>query len=121
LGGYATIAINNANIYSEIESEKNTLSAVVDLTDDPVVVLSPGNNLLIANTAARKALDLPDGNVIGENIDTMINGELVEFMSQEQTNGSVITGDVTLQNGRSYHAEMTLVVGGNRSILLQLK
>ena len=121
LGGYATIAINNANIYSEIESEKNTLSAVVDLTDDPVVVLSPGNHLLIANSAARKALDLPEGNVIGEKIDSLINGELVEFMSREQTNGSVITGEVALQNGRSYHAEMTLVAGGNRSILLQLK
>lgn len=121
LGGYATIAINNANIYSEIESEKNTLSAVVDLTDDPVVVLSPGNALLIVNSAARKALDLPEGNVIGEKIETMINGELVEFMSQEQEDGSVIKGEITLQNGRSYHAEMTLVVGGNRSILLQLK
>ncbi len=121
LGGYATIAINNANIYSEIESEKNTLSAVVDLTDNPVIVLSPGNELLIVNSAARKALDLPEGNVIGEKIGTMINGELVEFMSQEQADGSVITGEITLQNGRSYRAEMTLIVGGNRSILLQLK
>ncbi|MBE2224523.1 MAG: response regulator [Anaerolineae bacterium] len=121
LGGYATIAINNANIYSEIESEKNTLSAVVDLTDDPVIVLEAGNELLIANSAAREALNLAGAHVIGEKIETLINGDLIEFISQEQEVGSLIAGEVTLQNGRSYNAEMTMVAGGNRSILLQVK
>jgi two-component system NtrC family sensor kinase len=121
LGGYATIAINNANIYSEIESEKNTLSAVVDLTDDPVLVLEADNELLIANSAAREALNLAEDGVIGEKIDTLVDGDLVDFIDQEQEEGSLITGEVTLQNGRSYDAEMTMVAGGNRSILLQLK
>jgi len=121
LGGYATIAINNANIYSEIESEKNTLSAVVDLTDNPVVVLEAGNELLIANSAAREALNLSDENIIGEKIETLTDGSLIEFISQEQEEGSLITSEITLQNGRSYRAEMTLVTGGNRSILLQVK
>jgi len=121
LGGYATIAINNANIYSEIESEKNTLSAVVDITDNPVVVLEDGNELLIANSAAREALNLSDENIIGEKIETLTDGSLIEFINQEQEDGSIITSEITLQNGRSYRAEMTLVAGGNRSILLQLK
>jgi transcriptional regulator with GAF, ATPase, and Fis domain len=121
LGGYATIAINNANIYSEIESEKNTLSAVVDLTDDPVLVLEADNELLIANSAALEALNLAEDGVIGEKIGTLIEGDLIDFINQEQEEGSLITGEVTLQNGRSYDAEMTMVAGGNRSILLQLK
>jgi two-component system NtrC family sensor kinase len=121
LGGYATIAINNANIYSEIESEKNTLSAIVDLTDDPIVVLEAGNELLITNSAAREALNLSDESIIGKKIETLVEGNLIEFINQEQEDGSVITGEVVLQNGRSYDAEMTLVIGGNRSILLQAK
>jgi two-component system, NtrC family, sensor kinase len=121
LGGYATIAINNANIYSEIESEKNTLSAIVDLTDDPIVVLEAGNELLITNSAAREALNLSDENIIGKKIETLVEGDLIEFINQEQEDGSMITGEVVLQNGRSYDAEMTLVTGGNRSILFQAK
>lgn len=121
LGGYATIAINNANIYSEIESEKNTLSAIVDLTDDPLVVLEAGNELLITNSAAREALNLSDESIIGKKIETLVEGDLIEFINQEQEDGSSITGEVVLQNGRSYDAEMTLVIGGNRSILLQAK
>jgi two-component system NtrC family sensor kinase len=119
LGGYATIAINNANIYSEIESEKNTLSAVVDLTDDPIVVIQAENQLLIANSAARKAFQLPEENVIGESIDTLVNDAFLQFINQEQNEGTKITGTVTLKDGRSYNAEMTLIAGGNRSILLQ--
>lgn len=121
LGGYATIAINNANIYSEIESEKNTLSAIVDLTDDPLVVLEAGNELLITNSAARQALNLSDENIIGKKIETLVEGDLIEFINQKQEDGSSIKGEVALQNGRSYDAEMTLVTGGNRSILLQAK
>ena len=121
LGGYATIAINNANIYSEIESEKNTLSAVVDLTDDPIVVIQADNQLLIANTAARKAFQLPEENVIGEPIDTLVNEAFLQFIDQEQVEGTKISGTVTLKNGNSYNAEMTLIAGGNRSILLQEK
>jgi two-component system NtrC family sensor kinase len=121
LGGYATIAINNANIYSEIESEKNTLSAIVDLTDDPMMVIDATNHLLIVNSAAREALNLPSENVIGQSIAALITGELIEFIGQDQAEGSRLTQKLTLENGRSYHAEMTLIEGGNRSILLKNK
>lgn len=119
LGGYATIAINNANIYSEIESEKNTLSAVVDLTDNPIVVIQADNQLLIANSAARKAFQLPEENIIGESIESLVDAAFLQFIDQEQVEGTKITGTITLKNGRSYNAEMTLIAGGNRSILLQ--
>jgi transcriptional regulator with GAF, ATPase, and Fis domain len=121
LGGYATIAINNANIFKELESEKNTLSAIVDLTDDPIIVLEPGNELLIANSAAREALGLSPKNAMGQPIDKMIDADFTTFINQEEGVGSQITGEVKLQNGRFYNAEMTWVEGGNRSILLKAK
>jgi two-component system NtrC family sensor kinase len=119
LGGYATIAINNANIYSEIESEKNTLSAIVDLTDNPIMVIDATNHLLIVNSAARETLNLPSENVLGQSVAVLITGELIEFIGQDQAEGSRLTQELSLENGRSYRAEMTLIEGGNRSILLQ--
>ncbi len=119
LGGYATIAINNANIYRQIEAEKNTLSAVVDLTDDPVVVIDADNILLIANSAARKVLNLAAENIIGQNIEPLTESSFVDFINQDQPDDNVITGNLTLQNGTAYTAEMTRIEGGVRSILLQ--
>lgn len=121
LGGYATIAINNANIFSEIESEKNTLSAVVDLTDDPVIVLGAHKELLIANSAAREAFSLPEENIVGQAIDELITGDFMAFITQEQEEGTKLTAELSLKNGRSYTAQMTKIEGGNRSILLQAK
>lgn len=119
LGGYATIAINNANIYSEIESEKNTLSAIVDLTDNPILVIDATNHLLIANSAARETLNFPSKNVLGQSVAALMSGELIEFIGQDQAEGSRLTQEISLENGRSYRAEMTLIEGGNRSVLLQ--
>ncbi|PID84806.1 MAG: hypothetical protein CSB13_11255 [Chloroflexi bacterium] len=121
LGGYVTIAINNANIYSEIASEKNTLSAIVDLTDDPILVLQSDRALLIANSAARKAFNLPENNVIGESIDNLVSGSFLKFVSQEQEDALSLKEEITLDNGITYEAKMTLIEGGNRSILLQAK
>jgi two-component system, NtrC family, sensor kinase len=81
LGGYATIAINNANIFSEIESEKNTLSAVMDLTDDPVIVLGTHQELLIANSAAREAFALLSENIVGQTVDDLTEGDFVAFIN----------------------------------------
>ncbi|MFO7683180.1 MAG: response regulator [Chloroflexota bacterium] len=121
LGGYATIAINNANIFSEIESEKNTLSAVMDLTDDPVIVLGTHQELLIANSAAREAFALLAENIVGQTVDDLTEGDFVAFINREQEEGTKLTAELTLKNGRSYTAQMTKIEGGNRSILLQAK
>ncbi|MCB9422953.1 MAG: hypothetical protein H6667_24345 [Ardenticatenaceae bacterium] len=60
LGGYATIAINNANIYSEIERERETLSAIVDKRIDPILVFDENNTLILVNASGRKVFGLPD-------------------------------------------------------------
>ncbi len=120
LGGYATIAINNANIYSEIEREKNTLSAVMDLTDNPIIVLDQKDCLLLSNSAAREHLSLTDGeNLIGQPIQDLIEGELLDFIERHEEDVHQIVEEVTLPNGRSFVAEMTFITGGHRSILLE--
>ena len=53
LGGYATIAINNANMYHDIARERNILSAVVNENDDPVFVIDDRNRLLLLNSSAK--------------------------------------------------------------------
>lgn len=122
LGGYATIAINNANIYTDIEQQRVTLSVVVDQIDDPVLVVDNELKLLLVNKAARDVFELPDAKVVGHPINKLLkNDAAIEFISQE-TGGSVQTSmDIVGADGRSYTARMTLIEGGSRSILMVAK
>ncbi|MBK6711911.1 MAG: response regulator [Chloroflexi bacterium] len=120
LGGYATIAINNANIYSEIEREKNTLSAVMDLSDNPILVIDENNRLLLTNSAARKHLGFVSGeNPIGQPIQDILQDDLLAFIDQPQGTARQIAQKLVTASGQMFKAEMTLIEGGNRSILLQ--
>lgn len=119
LGGYATIAINNANIYADIEQQRVTLSVVVDQINDPVLVVDPEQKLLLLNKAAREIFELPDAKVVGHPINKLLkNKEAVAFITQDVKGSEQITGEIQGANGRSYQARMTLIEGGSRSILL---
>lgn len=120
LGGYATIAINNANIYSEMEQEKNTLSAVMDMTDNAVIVVDRRNCLILTNSAARKMLHLSDKeNPIGRPISEIAGEALLAFINQPQEKGNRVRGDLTLQGNQKFHVEMAYIEGGSRSLLLE--
>jgi two-component system, NtrC family, sensor kinase len=118
LGGYATIAISNANIFSEIEQEKNTLSAVMDLNNSPILVIDRRNALMLTNSAARALLQIADDeNVNGRPIANVASEELLSFIAQAPETGHEST--LTFANGQTYKAEMTHIEGGNRAILLE--
>ena len=120
LGGYATIAINNANIYSEIERERNTLGSIVDQIDDPVLVVDQDNKLRLLNAAARSIFDLSDTKVVGQPINNLIKDEqLVSFITQPVSQEIETETEIQAPGNRSFRAQMTLIEGGNRSITLR--
>jgi two-component system NtrC family sensor kinase len=121
LGGYATIAINNANIYSEIEREKLTLGAFVEQTNDPVLLVDEQNRLLLINAAARLAFDVgPDIDCVGKPVKEFISSpEAVAFITQQADANTQAEGTLIPANGRTYNARLTIIEGGSRSIFLQ--
>ena len=119
LGGYATIAINNANIYSAIEREQKTLSAIVDKTTDPILVLDEKNNLVLINASGRIAFGLNDQAAAGQPISKLINDPAtIDFITQEETEQLQMKTELSCQDGRTYAAELTLIEGGIRSVLM---
>ena len=119
LGGYATIAINNANIYSDIEQQRVTLSVVVDQIDDPVLVVDHEHKLLLLNKAAREVFELPDAKVVGHPINKLLKDEeAVDFITQPDGEDVRKTTEIQGADGRTYEARMTLIEGGSRSILM---
>ena len=120
LGGYATIAINNANIYSEIERERNTLGAIVRQIDDPVLVVDQDDKLRLLNEAARSIFDLSDDKVVGQPVNHLIKDEqLVSFITQPGNQQIETETEVRVAGDRSFRVQITLIEGGNRSITLR--
>lgn len=120
LGGYATIAINNANIYSEIERERRTLSAIVDKTTDPILVLDEHNTLILVNASGREVLGLPDSPLAGQPASDLIkDAATLDFLTQEETEQLQMKTELDGTNGQRYEAELTLIEGGIRSVLMR--
>lgn len=121
LGGYATIAINNANIFSDIERERETLSAVIDHTEDPVVVLDEEFKLVMINRAARDVFQLPDAKLTGIPVQKLVKDDtIVGFMTQDSNGTLDSEAELTTASGLNFHATMTLIQGGSsRSVLMR--
>ncbi len=119
LGGYATIAINNANMYHEITRERNILSAVVDGNNDPVFVIDDRNQILLLNAAARHMLDLGEVDIVEQPISQVIKNEsLLEFMIRNGDEGQHHEQILNIGNGYEYHVRLTVLAGGTRFVLL---
>ncbi|MBX3057557.1 MAG: response regulator [Anaerolineae bacterium] len=121
LGGYATIAINNANIYSEIERERETLTAVVDQTDNPVMVVDEEFKVILLNKSARELFQLPDAKLSGIPLQKLVKDPaIVEFVMQPEEAGVDTEGEFVLADGRKYYVQLAIIQGGSsRSVLMR--
>ncbi len=121
LAGYTTIAINNANIFSQIQQERTILSSVVDQTEDPIFVVDTNNKLVLTNKAARSAFNLPGSQLAGQPISNILKNEnALQFIAQEGKDGMELDGEIPGENGHTYKATMTFVEGGFRSVHMQV-
>jgi two-component system, NtrC family, sensor kinase len=119
LAGYATIAINNANIFRENQLERNMLSAVVDEMEAPLLIVDPHNRLLMLNAAARSLLAITDEDVEGKPITDLVQHEdLLTFMLQTAEEEMANQTEISGPNGRSFTAQLKLIPGGGRAVHL---
>ncbi|HRO91852.1 MAG TPA: PAS domain-containing protein, partial [Promineifilum sp.] len=122
LGGYATIAINNANMYHSMARERTVLSEIVEHIDDAVIVVDEDFRMLVLNASARALFTLPESNVIGRPIMDLIDHVgLIRMVAEPsiQDDGVRVEHDMILADGRTYRARVTLVEGGSRFITLR--
>ena len=121
LGGYATIAINNANMFHGLARERTVLSEVMEQIEDAVIVVDEDFRLLVLNAAARALFAMPEDNVIGRPIMDLINHvDLVRMVAEPAGQGGNgrVEQDLALHGGL-YRARVTLIEGGRRFVTLR--
>lgn len=120
LADYATIAIQNASLYHETDSERNKVSTILTQTDDPVLLIDDQHRLLMVNNAARTALQLPDGDLLGRPLRSLTtNKDILAFAEQRPGRRFNQHGEINATDGRVFNANMTVIEQVGRSIVLR--
>jgi two-component system NtrC family sensor kinase len=122
LAGYATIAINNANQFSQMEIDRNILRGLVEQNDAPILVLDEDARLVLLNGPAQRAFNTLDEDALGKPLSTLIeNQELIDFVTQPVSTDAVTEMEIVAPDEHNYIGKLTLIKGGGRSLQLDLK
>lgn len=118
LAGYATIAINNANLYQEIEVERATLGAIIDHTDESILAIDSENRIVLLNQKARILFDLPETKLAGQSIHKFLKNDAVLQFITQPANDTIQTETTLSVGNRRFEAKIMVVPGGGRSMLM---
>jgi GAF domain-containing protein len=122
LAGYATIAINNANQFSQMEIDRNILRGLVEQNDAPILVLDEDARLVLLNGPAQRAFNMLDEDALGKPLSTLIdNQELIDFVTQPVSTDAVTEMEIVAPDDHNYIGKLTLIKGGGRSLQLDRK
>lgn len=120
LAGYTTIAINNANIFSQNERERKILASVINQPSDPIIVIDEDDKLTLINKAAQAAFNLPEVELAGQPVDEYIDhDEFLQFIARSPSEVEQET-EITGEDGHTYYASLTFIEGGIRSVWMRV-
>lgn len=120
LADYAAVAISNANLYSQSDKERNRLRQILGQTDDPVLIIDEAENIVLVNEAARRALEMPAGNLTHKPVREGIHNQaILQFLTQLINEKFSSQAEITSHDGRTFNANMTLIEGLGRSIFMR--
>ncbi len=121
LASYAAIALENARLFAQAESERTKLATVLGGTEEPVLVTTGRDNrIVLANAAARRAFGLGTTVVEGQPLAQLIDNEkLVNFVTGAPEIGSAQKSEIPLSDGRTLYATLTPIPGVGRAVIMQ--
>jgi signal transduction histidine kinase len=104
IAGQAAIALENARLFRQTEQERIKLSAIINSTQDAVLVTTPENHTLLLNSAARELLGAEDEAADGiPLVELTDNDDLLSLLEPSAST----SGEVKLPDGRTMWATVT--------------
>ena len=107
LSDYAAVAIENARLFGQVETERRTLEAVLSGTEDMIIVTDEHDRVMLINEAARMGFDVV--------LDSVEGRPLFDVIRNEDLAGLYRQG---LSRANGNHAEIS--VGVDRTLLATL-
>ncbi len=112
LADYAAVALENARLYEETETERRKLEGVLQAAEEAVIILDPEMRVLLCNPTAIATLRLPAEGVIGQKIQKLVShNTLLDLFWKASRVGKSYNVEVWIPGGRTYSAQLTPVEG----------
>jgi signal transduction histidine kinase len=112
----AAIALENAQLFKQTEQERIKLSAIINSTQDAVLVTTPENEVVLLNPAALEILNLAEQPQPGCMLSELIhNKDILKLLSPN----SLGVGEVALPDGRTMWATVTKIPDMGRVTVLR--
>ena len=112
LADYAAVALENARLYEETETERRKLEGVLQAAEEAVIILDPEMRVLLCNPTAIATLRLPAEGVIGQKIQKLVShNTLLDLFWKASRAQKSYHAEVWIPGGRTYSAQLTPVEG----------
>jgi signal transduction histidine kinase len=116
IAGQAAIALENARLYKETEQEREKLLAIINSTQDAVLMTTLDNQVLLLNPAALDILEVDTQPPNGVNLSALTsNQKLLQMLSPN----APTTGEVPLPDHRTMWATITEIPEMGRVTVLR--
>ena len=100
---FNTMASTLRRMIGDLSSERNKLSAVLDVMRDGVVVIEPNGEIALINQAAESMLDATHDRVVGSRlVEVVRDHELQQLIARALATGEPIQGEVELLHRRRF-------------------
>jgi two-component system phosphate regulon sensor histidine kinase PhoR len=111
LADSAAIAIENARLYWQADSERAKLDTILREIEDAVIVTDADLRLLLLNNAARSAFDLTDAALGQPLADVIPNKAVLDLFDQRKLRSQAWRADITLADGRTLQGQLSVLSG----------
>ncbi len=111
LADSAAIAIENARLYWQADSERAKLDTILREIEDAVIVTDADFRLLLVNNAARAAFNLTDA-ALGQLLaDVIPMQSVIDLFDQRKLRSQAWRADIVLPDGRTLQGQLSVLSG----------
>lgn len=120
LADYAAIAIENARLFQETETEHTKLQAILSRTADAVIVTDEETRIILFNQAAENAFcpgtQVTAGQLLAE---VVHNQDLIALFTQTHGDNPPLRAEIMLEGDRTLYATLSPIDGVGRVAVMQ--
>jgi PAS domain S-box-containing protein len=114
LTSQAAVAVENARLFQAAEGGRRRLAAILESTNDVVIVTDHVDRVLLLNPAAAEAFGTDSQAVSGLPINEVIQqDQVVHLLTTAMDDGAPLTDEVPLPDGRTLYASASVIVSGD--------
>jgi len=119
LAAQVAVAIESARLFGRMRDERATLEAILNGTDDAIIVTDTADRILFFNPSAQQAFLSTAGWRRGQPLsEAVANQALLEFWD-EASRGEGRSAEVPLPDGRIFNASLTPIAGVGKVTVMQ--